>query len=196
MNFCSECGSAKLERRVPPGDTHERYVCESCGMIHYENPRMIVGTLPRWGDRILLCRRAIEPRVGTWTLPAGFMENGETLEEGAVRETWEEAGCRVNVERLFCAVSVPVVNQVYCLFLADIDPEHTEVDAEGEPVFPFGPETSEVRLATVEEIPWDELSFHSIVWSLQRYREWVRGERTGTEALMGVVERNRDVDVG
>lgn len=126
------------------------------------------------------------------------MENGETLEEGAVRETWEEAGCRVTVERLFCAVSVPVVNQVYFLFLADIDPEHTEVDGDGEPVFPFGPETSEVRLATVDEavdeIPWGELSFYSIVWALRRYTECVRGERTtGTETLMGVVERDRDV---
>jgi NADH pyrophosphatase NudC (nudix superfamily) len=95
LKFCSACGSDRIERRIPEGDNLPRFVCAACGAIHYQNPKIVVGCLPEWEDRVLLCRRAIEPRHGLWTLPAGFLENGETVEAGALRETQEEAGARV-----------------------------------------------------------------------------------------------------
>ena len=137
-----------------------RYVCPSCGRIHYENPRIIVGCLPRSADgRILLCRRSIEPRHGFWTLPSGFMENGETLEQGALRETWEESQARCRIVRLYSAFSLAHVNQIYFLFLADMESDE------------FGPtpESSEVALFRLEEIPWDELAFRPVEFALRRY---------------------------
>ena len=112
MKFCSHCGSPRLELRLPPGDTLPRYVCAECAMIHYQNPKIVVGCLPEWEGRVLLCKRAIEPRYGLWTLPAGFLENGETLPAGALRETLEEAHARVEIIELYTLISLPQINQV------------------------------------------------------------------------------------
>jgi len=113
MKFCSECGAARIAWRVPDGDTAPRDVCEACGTIHYRNPKIVVGCLATHGGEVLLCRRAIEPRLGLWTLPAGFMENGETLAAGAMRETLEEANARVDVGELYTVISLPAISQVY-----------------------------------------------------------------------------------
>jgi ADP-ribose pyrophosphatase YjhB (NUDIX family) len=116
MKFCSECGAARIAWRVPDGDTAPRDVCEACGTIHYRNPKIVVGCLATHGGEVLLCRRAIEPRLGLWTLPAGFMENGETLAAGAMRETLEEANARVDVGELYTVISLPAISQVYMMF--------------------------------------------------------------------------------
>src|ERR1700716_2599504 len=117
LNFCSKCG-AKLALRAPPGDSLPRHVCDNCRTLHYRKPLAVVGTIPEWEDRILLCRRAIEPRHGLWTVPAGFMENGETTAQGAVRETLEEANARVEVGPLYALYNIPHINQVYMIFRA------------------------------------------------------------------------------
>src|SRR5690349_1688030 len=150
IHYCRACGSA-VEWRVPPGDNRERAVCPACGEIHYENPLNVVGTLPVWQDKVLLCRRAIEPRYGLWTLPAGFMELGETTEEGALRETVEEAGARVELEGLYSMLNVVRVGQVHLFYRArmlDID-------------FMPGPESLEARLFAEDEVPWDEIAFRT-----------------------------------
>ncbi len=173
MKFCSQCGAA-VELRVPDGDTFPRHVCVSCQTIHYQNPRMIVGCIPVWEDKILLCKRAIDPRRGLWTVPAGFMENGETTYHGAVRETLEEANARVEIGPLYGLYNIPHINQVYILFrgrLLDLD-----VSA--------GAETLEVRLFAEGEIPWDRIAFASVHQTLaQYYKDRRRGEypfHTGT----------------
>jgi len=148
LNFCSQCGSA-LTHRVPDNDDRPRYVCDACNTIHYQNPRMVVGCLPTWEDRILLCRRAIEPRRGFWTLPAGFMENGETTLQGALRETWEEACARVENVQLYRLFDLPHINQVYLFYRAEL--------VGGE--FGIGPESLETRLFAEHEIPWQALAF-------------------------------------
>jgi ADP-ribose pyrophosphatase YjhB (NUDIX family) len=160
MNFCSECGSTVV-LRVPTGDHLPRHVCPDCGTIHYQNPKMVVGCLPEWEDKILLCRRAIEPKYGLWTLPAGFMENGETTLEGAVRETWEEAGARVEVHGLYTLYNLPHISQVYLMFRARL------LDLDFKP----GIESLETRLFTEAEIPWDEIAFRTIRLSLEQYFE-------------------------
>jgi ADP-ribose pyrophosphatase YjhB (NUDIX family) len=136
-----------------------RDVCEACGHIHYFNPKIVVGALPIWGDRVLLCKRAIEPRYGKWTLPAGFMEEKETLEDGASRETLEEAGARIHIDGLYTVLSLPDISQVYMLYratLADLN-------------FTAGTESLEVALFTEQEIPWDELAFRTISTTLRHY---------------------------
>lgn len=158
MKFCSVCGGP-LELRVPTGDTVERHVCPSCGEIHYQNPRMIVGCLPIWQDQILLCKRAIAPSYGKWTIPAGFMELGERVEEGAIRETAEEANARVEIVRLQTVYSIPQINQVYLLFLANL------LDLDFSP----GSETLETKLFKAIEIPWPEIAFSSVKFSLESY---------------------------
>ena len=158
MKFCSNCG-AEVTTRIPPGDNVQRYVCDNCNTVHYQNPRMIVGCLPYHEDRILLCKRAIEPRYGLWTLPSGFMENGETVEEGAMRETYEEARARVTIDRLITVYSIPHINQVYMLFLARL----SDLD------FGPGPESLEVELFHESEIPWEEIAFSSVMYSLRNY---------------------------
>lgn len=158
MNFCSNCG-APVERRIPAGDDRHRYVCGSCDTIFYHNPKIVAGCVPQWEDRVLLCRRAIEPRHGLWTLPAGFMENGESTPEGAARETLEEANARVEIGQLFCYLSIPRINQVYVIFLAKL----LDLD------FSAGPESLEVRLFEEHEIPWDRLAFASIETALALY---------------------------
>ncbi|MCC6197788.1 MAG: NUDIX hydrolase [Burkholderiales bacterium] len=159
MKYCSHCGSDRIERRVPEGDTLARHVCANCGTIHYQNPKVVVGCLPEWGSRVLLCKRAIEPRYGLWTLPAGFLENGETVVAGALRETMEEAHARVHMGELYTLISLPQINQVYMMFratLADLD---------------FGPgaESLEVRLFDEAEIPWESLAFRTIVRTLRNF---------------------------
>jgi ADP-ribose pyrophosphatase YjhB (NUDIX family) len=159
MRFCSHCGAPTPVFRIPEGDTLPRHVCEVCNTIHYVNPKVVVGCLPEWEGLILLCRRAIEPRRGLWTAPAGFLENKETLEAGAARETLEEANARVELAGLYTVISLPHISQVYMMFrarLLDLD---------------FGPgdESLEVRLFREEEIPWDELAFRTIGRTLRNY---------------------------
>jgi len=158
MNFCSNCG-AKVALRVPPGDSVPRHVCDGCGTIHYRNPVMVVGTIPEWEDRVLLCRRAIEPRHGFWTLPAGFMELGETTAQAALRETMEEARARVELGEAFSLLSVPHVNQVHLFYRARLS----------EQKFAAGEETLEARLFSESEIPWDAIAFRTISTTLKHF---------------------------
>lgn len=158
MKFCSQCG-APVTLRVPPGDTLERHVCNACHVIHYQNPRMVVGCIVEWDDRVLLCRRAIEPRHGLWTVPAGYLEKGETIEQGAERETLEEANARVEIGPLYAVYNIPHIGQVYLLFRARL------LDASVHP----GAETLEVGLYTETEIPWDQLAFATVRNTLQHY---------------------------
>lgn len=158
-----QCGSSKVELRVPHSDDRERHICADCGYIHYLNPKIVVGTLPVWEDKILLCKRAIEPRYGYWTLPAGFMEEGETVEEGAARETLEEANARVVIDPScvvpYVTLSLPQIAQVYMLFLAQL----SDLD------FSSGPESLEVKLFREDEIPWDQLAFRTIDETLKHF---------------------------
>ena len=158
MNYCNQCGGT-LEVRVPDGDSLPRHVCDTCGTIHYQNPKMIVGCIAEWESRILLCRRAIEPRHGLWTVPAGFMENGETTAQGALRETLEEANARVEIGPLYAMYNIPHINQVYILFrarLLDLD-------------FSAGAESLEVRLFEETEVPWEQLAFATVRNTLRHY---------------------------
>ncbi|MFH1602928.1 MAG: NUDIX hydrolase [Pseudomonadota bacterium] len=160
MKFCPDCG-APVALRVPEGDTLPRYVCKACHTIHYSNPKMVIGCLPEWEDKILLCKRAIQPRLGCWTPPAGFMENGETTSEGALRETLEEAHARVEIGDLFSMLSVPHVNQVHIFYRARL------LDLEFAP----GTESLEVALFAEAEIPWKEIAFRTIFATLRHYYE-------------------------
>jgi ADP-ribose pyrophosphatase YjhB (NUDIX family) len=160
MKYCSRCG-AEIVVRIPDDDNRERHVCSSCDTVHYQNPKIVAGCIPAWEDKVLLCRRAIEPRHGYWTLPAGFMELGETSLEAAVRETQEEANARVDIQDLYMVINLPHVDQVYMMFrslLQDTD-------------FRPGPESQEVGLFRQGEIPWDELAFATIRETLRYYFE-------------------------
>ena len=157
ITHCNVCGTA-VETKIPPGDTHSRAVCPACGHIQYQNPKPVVGSVPEWEDgRILLCRRAIDPRHGKWTLPAGFMENGETAAEGAAREALEEANARVEIGELYTFYSLPHISQLYVFFRARL------VDLDFSP----GEESLEVKLFAEREIPWDELAFASVTRTLE-----------------------------
>jgi ADP-ribose pyrophosphatase YjhB (NUDIX family) len=158
MKYCSECASP-VSFKVPSGDTLPRFVCEKCGRIFYENPKIVVGTIPRWKDQVLICKRSIEPRRDYWTLPSGYLEKGETVEEGALRETWEEARAKVSIIRLFAVFSLPHVNQVYLAFLADLQ------NRDFEP----GEESLEVKLVDRNGVPWDQIAFRAIEFFLERY---------------------------
>ena len=158
MKFCSNC-AAPVAKRVPPGDNLPRWVCDQCGEIHYENPRVVVGTIPEFEGKVLLCRRAIEPRYGYWTLPAGFMENGETTAQAAARETLEEAGAEVELGAPFAMVSVPYVNQVHLFYRARL----RALD------FKPGEETLEVALYEEERIPWKDIAFRTVGLALKRW---------------------------
>ncbi len=159
MKYCAECG-APVELRLPQDDHRERHICTVCNTIHYMNPKLIVGAIPEWEDgRILLCRRAIEPRLGLWTLPAGFMENGETTTQAAARETLEEANARIEVQDLYAMYNLPYIDQVQLLFRAKL------LDLDFSP----GVESLEVQLFAENEIPWDTLAFRAIRYSLQHY---------------------------
>jgi ADP-ribose pyrophosphatase YjhB (NUDIX family) len=159
IKHCRNCGAAVVYRVPDDGDTHERAVCPACDTIHYENPLNVVGTVPHLGDRILLCKRNIEPRWGKWTLPAGFMELGETTAEGAARETREEAGAQFELEGLFTVLSVPRVGQVHMFYRARLLSD----------VFDPGFETIEARLFTQAEIPWEEIAFRTVKETLERF---------------------------
>lgn len=156
MNYCSQCGSP-VTQRIPIGDNRVRFVCSQCQLIHYQNPRIVAGCLPVWGEQVLLCRRAIEPRRGYWTLPAGFMENGETLEQAAARETEEEACARVRELSLYTLFDLPHISQVYMFFRAEL------VDLD----FAAGDESLEVRLFDERDIPWSELAFPTVGRTLE-----------------------------
>ena len=156
MKFCSHCASP-VTLTVPPGDNRPRHVCGACSAVHYVNPRIVTGTVCTWGDRILLCKRAIEPRYGFWTLPAGFMEIGETTSEGAVRETLEESGARIELLELFSMIDVIHAEQVHVFYRGlmtgpELDP---------------GTESLEARLFAEDEIPWDELAFKTVNQTLR-----------------------------
>lgn len=158
MSFCIKCGHA-TQTAIPAGDTHYREVCPNCNHIHYENPKIIVGALAIWQDKVLLCRRAIEPRYGLWTLPAGFMELQETMEQGAARETWEEAEGHVTIDHLYCSYNIPKIGQIYMLFKGQLE--------DGE--FGAGDESLECALFDEADIPWDSLAFPSIYRTLKHY---------------------------
>ncbi len=158
MNFCSSCGKPVI-RRIPEGDDRERFVCDHCQTIHYQNPRIIAGCVPVHKSKVLLCKRAIEPRYGLWTLPAGFMENGETSLEAAIRETREEAIAKVSIRDIYTLFNLPHINQVYMFFLADLR----------EPEFGAGLESLEVGLFGEHEIPWQELAFPVVARTLEHY---------------------------
>jgi ADP-ribose pyrophosphatase YjhB (NUDIX family) len=159
MRYCPSCGG-DLELRQPPGEDRDRHVCAACGLVHYQNPKVVVGSVCTLGSRILICRRAIEPRRGFWTLPAGFLELGETAEEGALREAWEEARARIQIEGLIAVYSVPRIGQVQLLYRARL------LDPAVEP----GPESLEVRLVGWDEVPWADLAFPTVHWVLERAR--------------------------
>lgn len=158
VKYCCSC-AAPVSLKIPPGDSLPRYVCDACGAIHYRNPRLVVGTLPVWENEVLLCRRAIEPRHGYWTLPAGFMENQETVPEAALRETREEACARVALDDMYTMISVPHISQVHVIFrarLLDLD-------------FAAGGETLEVALFDEADIPWDLIAFRTVAMTLRHF---------------------------
>jgi ADP-ribose pyrophosphatase YjhB (NUDIX family) len=158
MKYCSQCGS-NVVLQIPPGDNRERYVCTSCNIIFYQNPKIVAGTLPVHNGQILLCKRAIEPRKGYWTLPGGFMENGEGAEQAALRETREEACAEVNLRSLFAMITVTHISQVHIFFLADLPKAE----------FSSGEESLEVKLFSPEDIPWDDLAFATVEQTLRLY---------------------------
>jgi len=160
QTYCNQCGGT-LTRMIPPDDNRMRDVCTHCGAVHYQNPRNVVGAVPIWRDRVLLCRRAISPRHGKWTLPAGFMELGETTEQGALRETQEEAGVAIRMQSLYTVLSVAHVDQVHFFYLAQV------LSPELDP----GPETLEARFFTLADIPWNELAFHTVSTTLRHYAQ-------------------------
>jgi len=177
MKFCSNC-AAPVAKRVPPGDNLPRWVCDQCGEIHYENPRLVVGSIPEFEGKLLLCRRAIEPRYGYWTLPAGFMENDETVGQAALRETLEEAGARIELGDAFSMISVPYVNQVHIFYrarLLDLD-------------FSPGEESLEVALYEEARIPWKEVAFRTVATTLKL---WFADRARGTFSFhaQDIIER-------
>ncbi len=171
INFCSACG-ASVEQKVPEGETLLRVVCPKCQTIHYQNPKIVAGTIPEWEDKILLCRRAIEPRVGLWTFPAGFMELGESTEAAAARETVEEAHAEVRIHALFGLFSLPHASQVYVVYRAHLQNLN----------FKPGPESLEVELVSLRDIPWDQLAFPVIQECLSQYVNDIQAASTQTHS--------------
>lgn len=174
MKYCSQCGHT-LAYRIPENDTLHRHVCEDkeCGYIHYQNPKIVVGTIPISVDgRVLLCKRAIMPRSGFWTLPAGFLENGETMLEGGLRETLEEACAEIKQAQMYRIYDLPYINQVYVFF-------HTELN---DAKYAVGPESEEVRLFAYEEIPWSQIAFPVVTQTLQDYYKEVGAHDSGNKA--------------
>ena len=159
MKYCSSCGK-HVSRRVPDNDNQERWVCDSCGIVHYQNPKLVVGCIPEKDGKILLCKRAIQPRYGYWTVPAGFMELGESLAQGAARETLEEACAEVQIGHMFAAVDVVDAGQVHIFFTAKLLGD-----------FRVGEESLEVAMFSADEIPWDDIAFRSGRYALEKYFE-------------------------
>lgn len=164
MKFCSFCGQTLLNKSIPHGDNKERFICQACGTIHYQNPKNIVGTVSYDEKKVLMCKRAIQPRRGLWTLPAGFMECGETIEDCARRETLEEANAIVTIERLFSIQSIPQINQVHFFYIAKLN----------EKKYYPGVESEAVALFEEEEIPWDQIAFFTIKIALKKYFDDLR----------------------
>ena len=158
MNYCSHCGKSVV-LKIPEQDNRLRYVCESCNTIHYQNPKIVSGVLPVYQDQVLLCKRAIEPRLGLWTLPAGYMENGESIEEAAIREAYEEATINLEKIELYQIISLPHISQVYIMFLGTMNEKKSSA----------GEETLETAFFSESEIPWDEIAFPVIVKTLKTY---------------------------
>ncbi|HCN72340.1 MAG: NUDIX hydrolase [Pusillimonas sp.] len=158
QKFCSQCAT-EITYLTPPDDNRLRAVCRNCGAVHYQNPRNVVGVLPIFNDKILLCRRAISPQYDKWTLPAGFMELGETTAQGAMRETQEEAGAQIELGPLYTVIDVPHAEQVHFFYLAKV------LSAELAP----GPESLDARFFDPEDIPWDELAFRTVITTLEHY---------------------------
>ena len=158
IKHCTQCGS-KVIYKTPSGDERQRAVCTNCGYIHYENPTIVAGILPRYKDQILLCKRAIKPQKGFWTIPSGFMELNETVEEAALREAQEEAGVTAQIDQLYCLYNLPHIGQVYMLYLATMDTQE----------FKEGIETQEARFFDLEDIPWDDIAFSSVTFALKHY---------------------------
>ncbi|MFT5594636.1 MAG: ADP-ribose pyrophosphatase YjhB (NUDIX family) [Oceanicoccus sp.] len=173
MKYCSECAHP-VTYQVPEGDNRERAVCDHCGTIHYVNPRIITGTLPVYQNQILLCKRAIEPRKGYWTLPAGFMEKAETLEQGAVRETLEEAGINITCGQLLSSISVPHISQVHIFFLAHMESAKHAISTS---------ESLEVKLFRFDDIPWDEIAFPTVKKTMQFYLDDLKAGKIETRVL-------------
>jgi len=159
MKYCSICGQT-VSRKTPDGDTHQRWVCDGCGYIHYQNPLIVVGCVPEGDGKILLCKRAIEPRYGYWTVPAGFMELGESQAQGAARETLEEACAEVQIGHMFASVDVVDAGQVHLFFTAKLLGDYAP-----------GDESLEVKMFSEDEIPWDDIAFHSGRYALKKYFE-------------------------
>jgi len=180
MKYCSHCAS-KLTIKIPADDSRERHVCEACGSIHYQNPRNVVGSIPVYEKQVLLCRRAIEPRHGYWTLPAGFMELGESTSHGAARETLEEAGAQVEMGPLYSLLNVPHAEQVHLFYLAKMN----------SPQFCAGEESLEVALFYEHEIPWTELAFPTVKQTL----EWFFADRAAGLLEIGKEFQVRSRDV-
>ncbi|PSJ36616.1 NUDIX hydrolase [Zobellella taiwanensis] len=157
--FCSQCGAGDLYRGWPAGDTHERLMCRECGHIYYENPKVITGCIVEQEGKYLLCQRAIPPNAGAWVLPAGFLENGETTEQAALREVWEESGVRAEIISPYSIFSVPMINEVYIIFRAVV------LEITGQ----HGPETAACRFFSADEIPWDGICYPAIRQILERY---------------------------
>lgn len=160
IKHCRQCGTA-VDYRVPDDDNRERAICGGCGTIHYENPINVVGTVPVWGEQVLLCKRAIEPRYGFWTLPAGFMENNETCGEAALRETREEAGARIELGPMFTFIDLPHISQIHIIYRARL------LDLEFSP----GEESLDAILLGEADIPWDDIAFRSIDYTLKCFFE-------------------------
>lgn len=177
MKYCASCGES-VTRKIPDGDNRKRWVCEVCDTVHYQNPRVVVGCVPERDGKILLCKRAIEPRHGYWTVPAGFMELGETLAEGAARETLEEACATVRIGHLFASVDVVEAGQVHVFFTAELLGD-----------FAAGEESLDVALFAEDEVPWDEIAFRSGYFALQKYFE-DRGNNNGVH--VHAVRRHRE----
>ena len=173
MKYCSSCAH-EVVRKIPEGEDRERDVCPSCGEIFYVNPKIIVGCIPTVGDQVLLCKRAIEPRYGKWTLPAGFLENCETSAAGAARETWEEAAAKAVDLELYRIFDVPHISQVYLFYRCGIENDE----------FGIGPESLESALYTEQEIPWDELAFPTVIELL---REFLEDRKTGEYPVRNTV---------
>jgi ADP-ribose pyrophosphatase YjhB (NUDIX family) len=158
MKYCNQCGS-KLAYRIPKDDDRARFICDACQTIHYQNPKMVVGCIPVWEDHILLCRRSIEPRYGKWTIPAGYLEQGETVEAGAKRELHEETGAVVKFLKPYALYNIPFISQVYLIFQGPLKDDH----------FFAGHESLEAMLFKKHEVPWDELAFTVVKKALRRY---------------------------
>jgi ADP-ribose pyrophosphatase YjhB (NUDIX family) len=181
MNYCSNCGQS-LTYTIPPGDDRSRYCCDSCGAIHYQNPIMVVGCIPEMQDKILLCRRAIEPCYGKWTLPAGYLENGETVIAGAERETFEEARARVEILAPYALYNICYVNQIYLMFRARLA-DHN---------FRAGSESLVVKLFSEDEIPWNQIAFQVIEETLVQY---FKDRSTGRFPFyIGEIHRKKQLD--